>query len=199
MEELCFCLSRNGLLSLPALDQRPWNTSSCPLLLTVVKSVKRRLLGWSCSVCRAAEGPGGSAGRFCWGADGLGAVLGSRAVFQGMAQPRAGSGAASCSWCLPTGSHQLALSLRFSSEARRHGGDPGISVASPDGRHHGAEVDSQPADERLRGGSGLREEVTGSQCTLARGRGEVNVPGSGVRGHPWVFPLSGAERSPLSV
>lgn len=56
---------------------------------------------------------------------------------------------------LPACSHQLTLSLCFSSPAGRHGGDPGVSVPSPDGRHHGAEVDSQPADERLCGGSGL--------------------------------------------
>lgn len=42
---------------------------------------------------------------------------------------------------------------------RRHGGDPGIPVSAPDGRHHGAEVDAQSADERLRGRSGVREEV----------------------------------------
>lgn len=63
---------------------------------------------------------------------------------------------------------QLTVSLCFSSQERRYGGNPGLSVPAPDCRHHGPEMDPQPADERLRGGPGLREEVTGFKCARAR-------------------------------
>lgn len=43
--------------------------------------------------------------------------------------------------------------------ARRHGSHSGLFIASSDGRRHDAEVDPKPADERLRGRSGLREKV----------------------------------------
>ncbi len=43
---------------------------------------------------------------------------------------------------------------------RRHGSDPRIPLSSPDGRSDDAEVDTEPADERKRGGVWLWEEVT---------------------------------------
>lgn len=128
----------------------------------------------------------------CWD---IWAALWSRTVLWGMHQPWvAGSGAA-CFWCLPGCSQQLTLSPPLFLKARRHGGDPGIPVPSPDCRHHGIEVDSQPADEWLRGGSGLREEVTGSQCMLTQGGGEANIPVgsevvSGIQCHQRAFPLT---------